>query len=462
MSYKNDINFMWESVKADMEEEIGQGTVETCFGEVTVDSFDGNEIVLSTPSYVRHKQINKDYIGLLEEKFKGYFGYKVKITVNYSGESTEAVKKRILRQINGLPPEEEEDDHPKKSTFVGGTLPPFNFEYTFDNFIVGNTNKFAHAACWAVSERPALDYNPLFIYGPSGLGKTHLLYAITNAMKQKNPDLKVIYIKGEDFTNQMIDSLANQSMSKFRNKYRSCDMLLIDDIQFIAGKISTQEEFFHTFNALFEDRKQIILTSDRPPRDIKTLEERLKTRFEWGLIADIQPPDMELRVAIIKKKAEQVNVTLPEDVLTFLSENLRSNIRQIEGAIKKLGAMSFLSGRKITMELAKSCISELLGGAEPASVTVDKIFSAVYNRYNVKKEDIVGMRRTKEIAAARHIAIYLVRTVTEMSLPNIGKIFNRDHSTVLSSIESAEKRLRNDPLLEIEINEMIKEVTDQN
>ena len=307
-----------------------------------------------------------------------------------------------------------------------------------------------------------MDYNPLFIYGPSGLGKTHLLYAITNAMKQKNPDLSVIYIKGEDFTNQMIDSLANQSMSKFRNKYRSCDMLLIDDIQFIAGKISTQEEFFHTFNALFEDRKQIILTSDRPPRDIKTLEERLKTRFEWGLIADIQPPDMELRVAIIKKKAEQVNVTLPEDVLNFLSENLRSNIRQIEGAIKKLGAMSFLSGRKITMELAKSCISELLGGAEPASVTVDKIFSVVYNRYGVKKEDIIGMRRTKELATVRHIAIYLVRTITEMSLPNIGKIFNRNHSTVLSSIESAEKKLRNDPILEIEINEMIKEVTEQN
>ncbi|MBE6597162.1 MAG: chromosomal replication initiator protein DnaA [Ruminococcaceae bacterium] len=459
MSYKNDINFMWESVKIDLAEEIDPHTVELCFGEVSIDSFDGNELVLSTPSYIRHKQILKDYLELLEEKFKSYLGYKVKITVNYTGESTEEVRKRILRQIQGLPPEEEAQ--PKKSAFVGGTLPPFNFEYTFDNFIVGNSNKFAHAACWAVSERPAMDYNPLFIYGPSGLGKTHLLYAITNAMKKKNPDLRVIYIKGEDFTNQMIESLAEQSMSKFRNKYRSCDMLLIDDIQFIAGKVSTQEEFFHTFNALFEDRKQIILTSDRPPRDIKTLEERLKTRFEWGLIADIQPPDMELRVAIIKKKAEQVNVILPEDVLTFLSENLRSNIRQIEGAIKKLGAMSFLSGRKITMELAKGCISELLGGAEPTSVTVDKVFSAIYKRYNIKKEEIIGTRRTKEIAAARHLSVYLVRTITEMSLPNIGKIFNRDHSTILSSIEAAEKKLRNDPILEIEIAEMIKEITDQ-
>ena len=460
MSYTNNINFIWDSVKQDLAEEMGSSSMELCFGDMIIDSFDGNELVMSTPHYLRHKQITRDYMGNLGEKFASYLGYKVKITVNYSGESSEKVKERILRQINGLPPEEA--DAPKKDTFVGGTLPPFNFEYTFDNFIVGNSNKFAHAACWAVSERPALDYNPLFIYGPSGLGKTHLLYAITNAMKKKNPDLKVIYIKGEDFTNQMIESLAQQAMPKFRNKYRSCDMLLIDDIQFIAGKVSTQEEFFHTFNALFEERKQIILTSDRPPRDIKTLEERLKTRFEWGLIADIQPPDMELRVAIIKKKAEQVNVTLPEDVLTFLSENLRSNIRQIEGAIKKLGAMSFLSGRKITMELAKGCISELLGGAEPTSVTVDKVFSAVYKRYNIKKEEIIGTRRTKEIAAARHIAIYLVRTITEMSLPNIGKIFNRDHSTVLSSIEAAEKKLRNDPILEIEINEMIKEVTDQN
>ena len=251
-------------------------------------------------------------------------------------------------------------------------------------------------------------------------------------------------------------------MPNFRDKYRSCDVLLIDDIQFIAGKVSTQEEFFHTFNALFEDRKQIILTSDRPPRDIKTLEERLKTRFEWGLIADIQPPDLELRIAIIKKKAEQVNVELPDDVLTFLAENLRSNIRQIEGAIKKLGALSFLSGQKITMELTKSCISELLGGAEPTSVTVEKIFGAVYKKYNIKKEEIIGSRRTKEVAAARHIAIYLVRTVTEMSLPNIGKIFNRDHSTVMSSVETVEKRLRNDALLNVEIHDMIKEVTGQN
>lgn len=353
---------------------------------------------------------------------------------------------------------------------IGSTMPPFNFEYTFENFIVGSSNKFAHAACLAVADHPAqsgntsspdnplFTYNPLFIYGPSGLGKTHLLYAITNKLRQKNNKIKVIYIKGEDFTNQMIDSLARQAMKEFRDKYRSCDVLLIDDIQFIAGKTSTQEEFFHTFNALYEDSKQIILTSDRPPREIKTLEDRLKTRFEWGLIADIQPPDLELRTAIIKKKADQVNVSIPDDVLAFLAENLRSNIRQIEGAIKKLGAMSFLSGNRITMEVARSCISELLGGEEPVTVTVDKIFSAVYRKYNIKREDIVSTRRTKDIAAARHVSVYLVRQITDMSLPNIGKIFGRDHSTILSSIDTVEKRMAQDSVFRAEIEEMSKEI----
>ncbi len=459
MSYINEMNFILEAVKDKLKNDLPDDQVNFLLGDLTVESFDGKKAVFLSPSPLKCQLITKQLMDKLQEYFRLFLGYEIELVFN-SEISEQEVKEKILRQVRGLPPEEP----PKKREplSIGGTLPPYNFEYTFDNFIVGDSNKFAHAACWAVANRPAQDYNPLFIYGPSGLGKTHLLYAITNEIKKKNPDVKIIYIKGEDFTNQLIESLSQQAMPNFRDKYRSCDVLLIDDIQFIAGKVSTQEEFFHTFNALFEDRKQIILTSDRPPRDIKTLEERLKTRFEWGLIADIQPPDLELRIAIIKKKAEQVNVELPDDVLTFLAENLRSNIRQIEGAIKKLGALSFLSGQKITMELTKSCISELLGGAEPTSVTVEKIFGAVYKKYNIKKEEIIGSRRTKEVAAARHIAIYLVRTVTEMSLPNIGKIFNRDHSTVMSSVETVEKRLRNDALLNVEIHDMIKEVTGQN
>jgi chromosomal replication initiator protein len=238
-------------------------------------------------------------------------------------------------------------------------------------------------------------------------------------------------------------------------------VLLIDDIQFIAGKESTQEEFFHTFNSLFEENKQIILASDRPARDIKPLEDRLRNRFEWGLIADIQPPDLELRIAIIKKKAEQVNINLPDDVLMFLAENLRSNIRQIEGAIKKLGALTFLSGRKINMELAHSCISELLGGAEPTNVTVDKIFASIFKKYNIHREDILGTRRTKDITFARHVSIYLIRSITEMSYPNIGKMFNRDHTTIMSSYESVKKRMQDDNMFELEISEMRKDIVGQ-
>ena len=248
-------------------------------------------------------------------------------------------------------------------------------------------------------------------------------------------------------------------MEDFRDKYRTCDVLLIDDIQFIAGKISTQEEFFHTFNALFDEKKQIILTSDRPPRDIKTLEDRLKSRFEWGLIADIEPPDLELRIAIIKKKAEQVNVLIPDDVLTFLGENLRSNIRQIEGAIKKLGAMSFLWGKTINMELAKECISELLDGAEPVSVTVDKIFTAVYNNYKISKEDIVSPKRNKEISNARQISIYLIRELTEMSYPNMAKIYNRDHASLIYAYNTTNQRANLDSMFAVEMRELKKEIT---
>ncbi len=466
MSYLNDVSVVWENVKEALREKYDKYFVDTYFSDFECEYFDGSYVKFITPSAFKYTEVNKRHIKTLCDAFEEQLGYPVKVEVNCAEDPAE-VQARIIRQLKGMPPvpslEEKAamaaEEAEKKKNTIGGTLPPFNFEYTFDNFIVGNSNKFAHAACWAVADRPALDYNPLFVYGPSGLGKTHLLYAITNELKKKNPNANVIYIKGEDFTNQLIESLARGTMAEFRDKYRSCDMLLIDDIQFIAGKNSTQEEFFHTFNALFEDRKQIILTSDRPPRDIGRLEERLKTRFEWGLIADIQPPDLELRIAIIKKKAEQVSIVLPDEVLMFLAENLRSNIRQIEGAIKKLRALSFLSGREVSMDLAKGCLSELLGGAEPTSVTVDKIFTAIYRKYNIKKEDIIGARRTKEIAAARHKAIYLVRTITEMSLPNIGKIFNRDHSTIMSSIESIEKRLRTDAILGVEIDDMIKEVT---
>ena len=475
-AYLQEIKLVWDIVYDSFRNTMADAIRELWFKDLTIENYEDGVITMGIKSELKQKTLTEKYTGELARRFSEELGFDVIVNVVFTGTplDREEMKRSIMERVSMGDPsyrmeqekKRKEQEEKEKATqpqsnalHLGSTMPPFNFEYTFDNFIVGSSNKFAHAACVAVARMPAKNYNPLFIYGPSGIGKTHLLYAITNYLREQNPNVKVIYIKGEDFTNQMIDCLSRQAMPEFREKYRDCDVLLIDDIQFIAGKVSTQEEFFHTFNALYEGRKQIILTSDRQPREIKTLEDRLKTRFEWGLIADIQSPDLELRIAIIKKKAEQVGVALPEDVLTFLAENLRSNIRQIEGAIKKLGARVFLSGESIDMDLARGCISELLGGAEPTSVTVEKIFASVYQKYGVKKEDLISTKRNKEIAYARHITVYIIREVTEMSLPNIAKIFNRDHSTIISSIETIERKLITDAMLDFEIKEIVKEVS---
>ena len=449
--YLEEIGQIWNMVKDSFRETLSETAINLWFGDVEIISFENDVLTIGSPVEFKFNTLKDKYIDKIKEKFCEIFGFNVEVNLIFTGSAVSADQIKSKKVSFPSIEKKEESDAP--------IMPSYNFEYTFENFIVGNTNKFAHAACVAVANNPATNYNPLFIYGNSGLGKTHLMCAIINRMKSTNPDVKIIYTKGEDFTNQMIACLANKTMDEFRDKYRKCDVLLIDDIQFIAGKISIQEEFFHTFNALFEEKKQIILTSDRPPRDIKTLEDRLKSRFEWGLLADIEPPDLELRIAIIKKKAEHVNVDIPDEVLTFLGENLRSNIRQIEGTIKKLGALSFLSGQKVTMDLAKTCLLEILGGAEPVNVTIDKIFSAVFNKYGISREDIVGTKRNKEIAIARHISIYLVRQITEISLPNIGKIFNRDHATILASIRAVEKKLNTETGFHLELSDLKKDIT---
>ncbi len=442
------IREIWEMVKNTFRETLSETAVNLWFGEVEILSFQNDSVRIGIPSEMKYNIIREKYADKIEEAFSALLGFPVEVKLCFTGSAVAADRMESPRE----PAREISEKAPPESA-----LPSYNFEYTFENFIVGSTNKFAHAACMAVANQ--IDrYNPLFIYGNSGLGKTHLLYATINRLKENNPNIKIIYTKGEDFTNQMISCLANKTMEDFRDKYRKCDVLLIDDIQFIAGKVSTQEEFFHTFNALYEEKKQIILTSDRPPKDIKTLEDRLKSRFEWGLIADIEPPDLELRIAIIKKKAEQVNIIIPNDVLTFLGENLRSNIRQIEGAIKKLGALTFLSGKQITMEVAHECLSELLGDAEPISVTVDKIFGAVYNKYGISKEDLIGPKRNKEIAAARHVCIFLIRELTEMSFPNIAKVFKRDHSTIITSYNTMQSRYNLNATFAAEIDDLKKEL----
>jgi chromosomal replication initiator protein len=277
---------------------------------------------------------------------------------------------------------------------------------------------------------------------------------------KKNPNIKIIYVKGEQFTNQLVDSISRKSTNEFREKYRKADVLLIDDIQFIAGKEATQEEFFHTFNALHEDHKQIILSSDRPPHEIRTLEDRLRSRFEWGLIADIQPPDFELRLAILKNKAEQAGLDIPKEALTYIADNLQDNIRLLEGVIKKMGAMQLLSGTPITYELAQKIVDEI-GGIKQISddEKLKRIVAVVAKKYGISTSDIMGTKRNKEISFPRHIAIYLARKTTAMSLPQIGKFFSRDHTTVMSSINAIEGEIKRSPNLEFELKELSKEIT---
>ena len=453
MAYPDEINQIWEMVKESFRGECSTTTFDLWYGSITPESFDPEkfEILFKVDGgQFKKENLERSYKQRIEERFASVAG--IEVSVSFYSDAAPADASSLIRRINGTvqspaPPVE--------------TLSPDQQQrakYTFDNFIEGDTNRFARAACWKVANNPSTVWNPLFIHGPSGVGKTHLMCAVINEMRRQKPDTKVIYTKGDDFINDMVRCLANSDMEGFRNRYRRCDVLLVDDIQFIAGKEATQTEVFHTFQALFDEGKQIILASDRPPKDINPLEERLRSRFEQGLLADIKTPDLELRTAIIKKKAEDLKIDLPYEVLSFLAENLRSNIRQIEGAIKKLEAKALIEGRNISLELARDCISDLLGDAEPLSVTIDKIFAAVFKKYNIPKEEVVGKKRNKEIAVARHVAVYLIREITEMSLPNIGKIFDRDHSTAMSSIDWVKKHVVTEPIFAADIENLKKEI----
>jgi len=334
----------------------------------------------------------------------------------------------------------------------------YNEDYTFENFFVGDSNSFAHSAAMSVAENIGRKINPLFIYGDSGLGKTHLMYAIANKALQRDPDMNVIFVKGEEFMNELIEAIRVQSNAAFREKYRKADMLLIDDIQFIAGKESTQTEFFHTFDALYEDHKQIVLTSDKPPKEMAGLEERIRSRFESGLIADIQPPDYELRTVILKSKANQSGLDIPTEVIDFLAQNIQSNIRQIDGVIKKLGAKNLLSGMPITMDMVLTTVPEYLRDTEPVGDTVKRIVDTVAKKMNVTVSDIMGDSRKKAIKNARNISMYIIRSMTQMSLPQIGTTFGRDHSTVHSNISQVENQIVADSAFEAYVNELIKEI----
>ena len=415
-------------------------------------SFKNDVVSMTINSPFKHDIIRKKYLARIEKDFSTLLGFDVSVDLDCTAK---------LNDDDEEQNEEKKEIPIRKEDLVnnwGSTMPAYNFEYTFDNFIVGNSNKFAHAACTAVASNPARNYNPLFIYGPSGLGKTHLMSAIVNEIKRKNPAARVVYIKGDDFTNQMIEALSKQEMYKFHEKYRSCDILLIDDIQFIAGKTSTQEEFFHTFNALYEEHKQIILTSDRPPKEMVTLEERIRSRFEQGLIVDIHQPDYELRLAILKNKAESMNLKIDDEVLAYIAERLHSNIRQLEGIIKRISATHLLDGAIINMDMIRSLVPMFQQDTEPVGETAEKIIAAVAKRYSVTPSDILGTKRTKDIKDARNISMYILRQSTDLSLPAIGTMFSRDHSTVHSNITAVEKQLKTDAALQAEIENIKREI----
>ncbi len=451
-------NEIWNSVLEKLKTENSKSVYDLWFADTELLFLDNERAVVCIASDLKCDILSKRYLPIIHNALSEIIGFDIEVHLR----SSEHEKPDLADFSIDLTPKQKSNiQNPNYIPAVPKVEPRqiySNADFTFDNFIVGSSNRYPHAACMAVAEHPAVEYNPLFIYGPSGLGKTHLLYAIMNKVSEDHPEMNIIYIRGEEFTNELIESIGKKSQIQFRNKYRNADLLLIDDIQFIAGKESIQEEFFNTFNALYEDHRQIVLVADRPPRDMKTLEDRLKTRFEWGLLADIQPPDFELRSAILKNKAKMIGVNIPYDVLNFLAENLKSNIRQLEGAVKRISAHSFLNGVPITREMAQVCISDMITADESPAMTVENIISKVCKKYGLSEDDIKGRKKTKEIAMARHICIYIIRKMTDLSLPAIGRILGRDHTTVMSSLQVIENELRTNPLLDIEINDIIREV----
>ncbi len=336
-----------------------------------------------------------------------------------------------------------------------------NPKYTFDSFVIGNSNRFAHAASLAVAESPAKAYNPLFIYGGVGLGKTHLMHAIGHNILLNNPNAKVYYVSSEKFTNELINAIKDDKNIEFRNKYRSVDVLLIDDIQFIAGKVGTQEEFFHTFNALHEAVKQIIISSDRPPKEIPTLEDRLRTRFEWGLIADIQPPDFETRMAILKKKSDIEEIDIPNEVMGYIVTKIKTNIRELEGALLRLKAYATLTKQSINIDMAIEALKDIINNKDPKQISIETIQNVVSNYYNIRMEDFKSSKRTRNVAFPRQVAMYLSRKLTDFSLPRIGEEFGgRDHSTVIHAYEKISDRLNNDENLQNAISELERKIAD--
>ena len=412
--------YVWAKILSYMEEALGAITVSAWFDDAEVVELNEEHLILYSPSDFRREIINRRCTAYIQDALKDIFKSDAKLIV-FGDAELEAFRNKD-----------------KKTTSMD-----FNPQFNFDNFVVGPSNRFAHGAAIAVTNHPGDVYNPLFIYGPPGVGKTHLLYAIANGIRKAKPDANIVYIKGDQFTNELIDAIKTGKNIEFRSKYREADLFLIDDVQFIAGKESTQEEFFHTFNKLYEEHKQIVMTSDRKPSDMLTLEDRLKTRFEWGLLADIQPPDYETRMAILKNKASQLGLKLDDEVCNYIAINITNNVRQIEGTVKKIMAYRDLNDMPMDLPNISRAIDDMFKVEGSALPTPNLIIAQVCKFYSLDEQVLRGTNKSKGTAEARQIAMYLVRKLTNLSLPDIGREFAKDHSTVLYAIRKVEVALKN-------------------
>jgi len=412
-------DYVWAKIINYLEAHLTAATASSFFDDAKVIELSEEQLILYSPSDFRRDIIRRRFTDYIQDALKEIFSSDAKLVV-FGDEELAAYQSRGKQN----------------------TAMDFNPQFSFDSFVVGPSNRFAHGAAIAVTNNPGQVYNPLFIYGPPGVGKTHLLYAIANGIRKSNPTARIVYIKGDEFTNELITAIRDGKNIEFRSKYREADLFLIDDIQFIAGKESTQEEFFHTFNKLYEEHKQIVMTSDRKPSDMLTLEDRLRTRFEWGLLADVQPPDYETRMAIIKNKANSLALELGDDVCDYIANNVTNNVRQIEGAVKKLRAYVDLNSMELTLDNVARAIADMFKSEGSTLPTPALIISQVCKFYSIDNDVLRSTLRNKVTTEARQMAVYLVRKLTNLSLPDIGKEFNRDHATILHSIRKVESSIK--------------------
>lgn len=442
---KGQLTEIWHNILSQLEQELSRPSFDTWLKSTALHSFDGYYLTIVVPNEFAKDWLETRYFDIIKKHSSDILNKDVSLKFVIAGQEDMPGKSKNDKKAGF-----------SNNEYGSSTLNP---KYIFETFVVGNSNRFAHAASLAVAEAIAKAYNPLFIYGGVGLGKTHLMHAIGHYAISNHTNLRVMYVSSEKFTNELINAIRDDKTVEFRNKYRNIDILLIDDIQFLAGKERTQEEFFHTFNALHDANKQIIISSDRPPKDIPTLEDRLRSRFEWGLITDIQPPDLETRIAILRKKSELENFNIPNEVMVYIANKIHSNIRELEGALIRVIAYSSLSNKEISMDLCIEALRDILPNSKSKPITLSLIQSKVADHFGLRIDEFKSKRKTRNVAFPRQVAMYLCRELTDLSLPQIGEDFGgRDHTTVMHAHEKISNGIKTDPQFDSTIQLIIEKI----